>query len=172
MPRFLATFRSRNLLFCLELSLSQPKTRHMRAVLPSIDAALNQNWKVQAVFFKLTAHDSFPLTPSGIYMKQTLSTRVRLAQPGLKIFCRPSKAMTSNLSWRDLSRSYDFLIVPIFSSTQLYPSLLKIYPSESQDNPCLHEEVGKILTPSHLANPCLEADHPTTGLIQLSCKRS
>ena len=42
MPGFLATFRSRNLLFCLELSLSQPKTRHMRAVLPSIDAALNQ----------------------------------------------------------------------------------------------------------------------------------
>ena len=114
--------------------------RHMRAALPCIDAAVNQTWKVQAVFFKLTAHDSFPLTPSGIYMKQTLSTRVRLAQPGLKIFCRPSKAMTSNLSWRDLSRSYDFLIVPIFSSTQLYPSLLKIYPSESQDNPCLHDE--------------------------------
>ena len=42
MPRFLATFRSRNLLFCLELSLSPPKTRHMRAVLPCIDAVLNQ----------------------------------------------------------------------------------------------------------------------------------
>ena len=42
MPGFLATFRSRNLLFCLELSLSPPKTRHMRAVLPCIDAALNQ----------------------------------------------------------------------------------------------------------------------------------
>ena len=49
MPGFLATFRSRNLLFCLELSLSPPKARHMRAVLP--------------VFFKLTAHDSLiPLT--------------------------------------------------------------------------------------------------------------
>ena len=42
MPRFLAAFRSRNLLFCLELSLSPPKARHMRAVLPCIDVALNQ----------------------------------------------------------------------------------------------------------------------------------
>ena len=42
MPGFMATFRSRNLLFCLELSLSPPKIRHMRAVLPCIDAALNQ----------------------------------------------------------------------------------------------------------------------------------
>ena len=42
MPGFLATFRSRNLLFCLELSLSPPKARYMRAVLPCIDAALNQ----------------------------------------------------------------------------------------------------------------------------------
>ena len=41
-PGFLVTFRSRNLLFCLELSLSPPKVRHMRAVLPCIDAALNQ----------------------------------------------------------------------------------------------------------------------------------
>ena len=38
--------------------------------------------------------------------------------------------MKSNLSWRDL---------------WLYP-LLKIYPSESQANPCLHEEVVNILT--------------------------
>ena len=51
MPGFLATFRSRNLLFCL----SPPKARHMRAVLPCIDAALNQTLKVQAVFSKLTA---------------------------------------------------------------------------------------------------------------------
>ena len=58
---FLATFRSRNL-FCLELSLSLPKSRHMRAVLPYIDAAVNQTLKVQVVFFKLTAHDSFPLS--------------------------------------------------------------------------------------------------------------
>ena len=42
MPGFLASFRSRNLLFCLELSLSPPKARHTRAVLPCIDAALNQ----------------------------------------------------------------------------------------------------------------------------------
>ena len=61
MPGFLATFRSRNLLFCLQLCLSPPKARHMRAVLPCIDAALNQTWKVQAVFFKLTARDSFHL---------------------------------------------------------------------------------------------------------------
>ena len=61
-PGFLATFRSQNLLFCLELSLSPPKPRYMRAVLPCIDAALNQTSKVQAVFFKLTAHDSFPLS--------------------------------------------------------------------------------------------------------------
>ena len=31
-----------NLLFCLELSLSSSKARHMRAVLPCIDVALNQ----------------------------------------------------------------------------------------------------------------------------------
>ena len=37
-----AIFRSRNLLFCLELSLSPPKAGHMPAVLPCIDAALNQ----------------------------------------------------------------------------------------------------------------------------------
>ena len=61
MPGFQATFRSRNLLFCLQLSLSPPKARYMRAVLPCIDAALNQTWKDQAVFFKLTVHDSFPL---------------------------------------------------------------------------------------------------------------
>ena len=65
-----------------------------------------------------------------------------------EIFSRPSKAMKSNLSWRDL---------------WLYPSLLKISPSKSQANPCLHEEVVKILTSSHLANPGrpgLEAGHP------------
>ena len=50
MPGFLATFRPRNLLFCLELSLSPPKACHMRAVLP-----------MPPVFFKSTAHDSFPL---------------------------------------------------------------------------------------------------------------
>ena len=33
----------------------------MRAVSPYIDAALNQTWKVQAVFFNLTVHDSFLL---------------------------------------------------------------------------------------------------------------
>ena len=85
------------------------------------------------------------------YFRQTLSTRVRLARLGLEIFSRPSKAMKSNLSWRDLLRSYDFLIVRIFSFKRLYPSLLKIYASESQANPCLHEEVIKILTPSYLA---------------------
>ena len=42
MPDFLATFRSRNLLFCLELSLSPPKACHMRALLPCIDAALKE----------------------------------------------------------------------------------------------------------------------------------
>ena len=36
----------------------------------------------------------------------------------------------SNLSWRDLLRPSDFLIVHIFSSTRLYPSLLKIYPAK------------------------------------------
>ena len=55
--------------------------------------------------------------------------------------------MKSNLSWRDLLRSYDFLIVRIVSFKRLYPSLLKINLSESQANPCLHEEVLKILTP-------------------------
>ena len=34
--------RSRNLLFCLELSHWPPKARHMMAALPCIDAALNQ----------------------------------------------------------------------------------------------------------------------------------
>ena len=43
-------------------SLSPPKTRHMRAVLPCIDAALNQTWKVQAVFFKLNCSWQFLLT--------------------------------------------------------------------------------------------------------------
>ena len=43
MPSFLATFHSQNLLFCLELSLSSPKS-HYNYVgdLPCIDAALNQ----------------------------------------------------------------------------------------------------------------------------------
>ena len=41
MPGLLVTFRSRNLLFCLEFSFSPPKARHMRAVFPCIDAALN-----------------------------------------------------------------------------------------------------------------------------------
>ena len=59
MPGHLATFHSRNLLFCLELSLTPPKARHMRAVLPCIDAALNQTWKVQAVFFKLNCSWQF-----------------------------------------------------------------------------------------------------------------
>ena len=36
MPDFLATFRSRNLLFCLELSLLLQKAHHIRAVLPSL----------------------------------------------------------------------------------------------------------------------------------------
>ena len=36
------------------------KTRHTRAVLPCIDAALNQTWKVQAVFFKLNCSWQFP----------------------------------------------------------------------------------------------------------------
>ena len=40
--------------------LSPPKPRHMRAVLPCIDAALNQTWKVQAVFFKLNYSWQFP----------------------------------------------------------------------------------------------------------------
>ena len=39
MPGFLATFRSQNMLFCLELSLSPPKACHMQTVLPCIDAA-------------------------------------------------------------------------------------------------------------------------------------
>ena len=64
MPGFLATYRSRNLLFCLELSLSPLKTRHMRAVSPCIDAALNQTWKVQAVFFKLNCSWQFPFKSS------------------------------------------------------------------------------------------------------------
>ena len=43
MPGFLSTFHSWNVLFCLELSLSPPKARHMQAVFPPcIDAALNQ----------------------------------------------------------------------------------------------------------------------------------
>ena len=42
MPGFLATFHSRNLLFCLELSLSPPKACYMHTVLPYIDATLNQ----------------------------------------------------------------------------------------------------------------------------------
>ena len=41
-------------------SLSPLKTRHMREVLPRIDAALNQTWKVQAVFFKLYCSSLFP----------------------------------------------------------------------------------------------------------------
>ena len=60
-PGFLATSCSRNLEFCLDLSLLPPKARHMRAVLACIDAALYQTCNVLAVFFKLTACDSFPL---------------------------------------------------------------------------------------------------------------
>ena len=48
MPGFLATFRSQNLLFCLEWSLV---------------AAFNQTWKVQAVFFKLNCSWQFPFNP-------------------------------------------------------------------------------------------------------------
>ena len=50
------------------------------------------------------------------YLRDTLSTGVRLAQTGLKIFCRPGKATRSNLTWLDLLRSYDFLVERIFSS--------------------------------------------------------
>ena len=41
MPGFLGTFRSQDLILFV-LSLSPPKASHMRAVLLSIDAALNQ----------------------------------------------------------------------------------------------------------------------------------
>ena len=64
MGGFLSTFCSRNLFFYLKLFLSSPKVRYMRAGLPLIDAALNQTWQVHAVIFKLTAHDSFPLSTS------------------------------------------------------------------------------------------------------------
>ena len=60
MPGFLPTFRSQNRLFCLYWSLSPAKTCHKRAVLPCIDAALNQTWNVQAVFFKLNCSWEFP----------------------------------------------------------------------------------------------------------------
>ena len=51
MPGFLGTFRSRNLLFCVELYLSPAKGPSFAGDLLCIDAALNQ-----------TARDSFPLT--------------------------------------------------------------------------------------------------------------
>ena len=60
MPGFLATFRSRNLLFCLELSLSPPKTRHMRAVLPCIDGRLESNLKSSGCLFQVK---QFPFNP-------------------------------------------------------------------------------------------------------------
>ena len=56
MPGFLATFRSQNLLFCMEsalLSLSLPKARHMRAFLPCIDPGLNQNLKSSGCHFQV-----------------------------------------------------------------------------------------------------------------------
>ena len=77
------------------------------------------------VFFFL-----FTWTRVRCYLRYTLSIQVRLAQPGLDIFSRSTKAMKSNMSWRDLLRSYNFVIVHIFSSTRLYPFLLKIYPAK------------------------------------------
>ena len=69
MPGLLATFRSRNLLFCLELSLSPPKARHIRAILPCIDAALNHTWKVQAPFFKLNCSWQFPFKEQSLFIR-------------------------------------------------------------------------------------------------------
>ena len=57
MPGFLATFRSRNLLFrsgVISFAANGP-------LYTGFESALSQTWKDQAVFFKLTAHDSFPL---------------------------------------------------------------------------------------------------------------
>ena len=46
MPGFLATFGSRHLFFCLELSLSPPKARHMRAVFALHRCRRESNLKV------------------------------------------------------------------------------------------------------------------------------
>ena len=125
--------------------------------------------------------NKFPFSPSGPrylhepgsrYLRHTLSTRVRLAQPGLEIFSRPSKAMASNLLWRDLIRPYDFLIVRIFSFTRLYPYLLKIYLSESQANLCLHEEIDKNLTPSVLHTRVLNRVTQQTELVHVNANSS
>ena len=51
MPDFLATFRSRNLLFCLELSLLLQKAHHIRAVFAF---PLNDRTQVRA-FLKSTS---------------------------------------------------------------------------------------------------------------------
>ena len=92
----------------------------------------------------------FTWTRVRCYLRHTFSTRVRLSQPWLEIFCRRSKAMKSNLAWRDLLRSYDCLIVRIFSFKRLYLSLLMIYNSENQANPRLYQRSCQI---SHTFTP-------------------
>ena len=64
----LATFRPWNLLFCLELSLSPLKARHMRAVLPCIDAAesntVESNLKSSGCLFQVNCSWQFPFKTS------------------------------------------------------------------------------------------------------------
>ena len=58
MSGFLATFRHGICSFVWS-DFFRRQRPHMRAVLPCIDAALNQTWKVQAVFFKLNCSWQF-----------------------------------------------------------------------------------------------------------------
>ena len=86
-----------------------------------------------------------------------------LYQPGLEIFSRPSKAMKSNISWRDLLRSYNYFpIMHIFSSTRLYPSLLKIYRVKVKPTRVCMKKLSKFWrrwTSPIRVGPGLEAGH-------------
>ena len=60
MPGFLVTFRSRNLLFCLEWSLSPPKARHMRVVFALHRCHLESNLKSSGCLFQVNCSWQLP----------------------------------------------------------------------------------------------------------------
>ena len=65
-----------------------------RFCLACIDAVLNQTWNVQAVFFKLTAHDSFPLwrsNKSNIFLQLATQVEKRCCT-----YYRPPQTLSGN----------------------------------------------------------------------------
>ena len=62
MPGFLATFCSRNVLFCLELSLSPPNLRPVTCAggFALHRCRLESNLKSSGCLFQVNSHDSFP----------------------------------------------------------------------------------------------------------------